>query len=222
MLGVSWQKLFRLPQTYFLLVGAILGYATFLVWVGIRTVPLVVGGIITVTMLLAWVWQVKQISSQKAVNLLNINNFIEQIEKIEQKIAKKSVSEWQNTRKWAIESQTFAQNITNKESVLLPELIETLHTVLDLSNQVAEAIVAREQVQTNTYRLLTQQHLDTCCTRLQQTHEQLQQLQDQVLLSSLDMSIVKTGLPNHLRGLIAENRTALHTIIQDLSVEEGG
>ena len=38
MFGVSWQKLFRLPQTYYLIVGAVLGYVTFLVWAGIRPV----------------------------------------------------------------------------------------------------------------------------------------------------------------------------------------
>ncbi len=217
MFGVSWQKLFRLPQTYFLIVGAILGYVTFLVWVGIRPVPLLVGGIIAIGMLSVWVWQVKKISSQKRVNLLDINSFIEELENIEQKLPKKSLVEWESTRKWAIESQTFAQNITNKESILYPELIETLHTILDLSNQVVETIIAREQVQTETYRHLTQQHLETCCTRLQQTHEQLQQLQDQVLLSSLDINTVKTGLPNYLRELITDNKTALQTIIQDSS-----
>lgn len=217
MFGVSWQKLLRLPQTYFLFVGAALGYIAFLVWVGIRLVPLVVGAIITFVMLSSWLWQVKKITSQTRVNLLDINGFIEEVEKIEQKLSKKSWVEWENTRKWAIESQTFAQNITNKESVLYPEVVETLHTILDLSNQVAETIIAREQVQTDPYRQLTQQHLNTCCTRLQQTHEQLQQLQDQVLLSSLDINTVKTGLPNYLRELITDNKTALQTILKDSS-----
>ena len=154
MFAVSWQKLLRLPQTYFLFVGAVLGYMAFLVWVGIRLVTLVVGGIITLAMLSSWVWQVKKMTSHTRVNLLDINGFLEAVKNIEQKLSKKSWVEWENTRKWAIESQTFAQNITNKESLLYPEVVETLHTILDLSNQVAETIIAREQVQTDTYRQL--------------------------------------------------------------------
>jgi len=48
----------------------------------------------------------------------------------------------------------------------------------------------------------------------------LQQLQDQVLLSSLDRNAVNTELPLFLKTLIQENRSAVQTIIQDSTLAQ--
>jgi hypothetical protein len=79
---------------------------------------------------------------------------------------------------------------------------------------VVEAILALEKVQTESYRDLAQKHLDTSLNRLQYTHNQLQQLQDQVLLSSLENPEISTRLPLYLQELINVNRSSLENIIQ--------
>ena len=86
--------------------------------------------------------------------------------------------------------------------------------MLDLSNQVVEAILALEKVQTQSYRAFAQEHLNTSLDRLQQTHNQLQQLQDQVLLSSLENPEISSRLPLYLQELINVNRSSLENIIQ--------
>jgi hypothetical protein len=89
--------------------------------------------------------------------------------------------------------------------------------VLDLSNQVVEAILALEKVQTESYRSLAEEHLKTSLNRLQNTHHQLQQLQDQVLVSSLENSEMSSRLPSYLQELISVNRSSLENIIQKSS-----
>ena len=86
--------------------------------------------------------------------------------------------------------------------------------MLDFSNQVVEAILALEKVQTQSYRDLAQEHLNTSLNRLQNTHHQLQQLQDQILLSSLENPEISSQLPLYLQELIDVNRSSLQNIIQ--------
>ncbi len=102
-----------------------------------------------------------------------------------------------------------------QESILTAEILETLYTVLNLSEQVIHAILALKQVKTERYRTLTRNHLQTSLDRLKTTHHNLQQLQDQVLLSSLDKNTVNTEFPLFLKTLIQENRSVVQTIIQD-------
>jgi hypothetical protein len=90
------------------------------------------------------------------------------------------------------------------------DLLEALHTVVDLARQVAEGLAVVEQVQTPTYRQLAQQRLTASCDRLQATRAQLQQLQDQVTLASLDPETGSDSLlPQGLQTLIAANRDIL-------------
>nr|WP_236107421.1 hypothetical protein [Cylindrospermopsis raciborskii] len=98
--------------------------------------------------------------------------------------------------------------------------LETLYTVLNLSEQVIHAILALDQVKTDHYRTLARTHLQTSLERLKTTHHNLQQLQDQVLLSSLDRNAVNTELPLFLKTLIQENRSAVQTIIQDSTLAQ--
>ncbi len=208
-MGLFWRRLFRLPQTYFLIVGVGLGYVSFIIWLGMRPVVFLIGGAIGIAMLASWVWKLRQIQSLAKANLLDQDIFLAQLTKLQRKLAGYSYSDWEQVLYWARETQVFAVRIASREPELTPELIETLYTVLALSDQVAEAVVAIEEIETEIYRNLTEQHLQKSYSRVQETYNQLQQLQDQIVLSSLETSGVKAGLPRRLRLLIADNKTAL-------------
>lgn len=207
--NLFWRRLFRLPQTYFLIVGVGLSYISFILWLGIRPVVLLIGGAISILMLASWVWKLRQIQSLAKANLLDQDIFLAQLTKLQRKLAGHSYSDWEQVLYWGRETQVFAVRIASREPELTPELIETLYTVLALSDQVAEAVIAREEIETEIYRNLTEQHLQKSYNRVQETYNQLQQLQDQIVLSSLETSGVKAGLPRRLRLLIADNKTAL-------------
>jgi hypothetical protein len=209
------RKLFSLPHTYFLLLGTGLGYLGLLLWVGIRLIPILLGALIVLLMILAWIWQIHKMRGLIADNLLETEIFSDKLAEVTQKLAGRSPANWQETFNWAKESQVFAHRIARKESVLTPELLETLYTVIALLDQVIEAHLALEQVETDTYKQLTENHLKASRKQLKNTYSQLQHLQDQVLLSALESTEVKAGLPGHLRSLISENKTTLQTLINE-------
>ncbi|MEB3233193.1 MAG: hypothetical protein VKJ64_19460, partial [Leptolyngbyaceae bacterium] len=93
-------------------------------------------------------------------------------------------------------------------SLLHPDLLEAVHTVLDLTQQVADALNVLQTIQTPVYQQMVQARLRQSCDRLQQTHQQLQQLQDQVALASLDANAAT--LPQRLQQLIAANQEILN------------
>lgn len=214
-MNLSWRRIFRLPQTYFLLIGIGLGYFCLIFWLGSRPVVLVSGGIITLAMIASWLWEFrkKPVPPESTANLLDRETFLTQLVALERNIPSLPEPRWERVRNWAQSIQEFAQRIAEREPTLTPELLEALHTVLDLSRQVVEALQVMAQIQTPTYRHLAQQRLEASCDRLQETHHQLQQLQDQIALSALDQgaSGVTSILPKRLQVLIAENKTTLHS-----------
>ena len=217
-----WRKVLSLPQTYFLIVGAGLGYLSLIIWLGTRPLTLIIGGAIAGGMVAAWFGKLRKFYAFSGANLLDSAIFLNELANIERKLAGRSDADWEQTLIWAKEIQIFAQRIASRESTLMPELLETLYTVLSLSEQVAKALLALEQMETETYRNLTQQHLQTSCQRVQETHHLLQQLQDRVLLSSLEASGVQGSLPRSLRVIIAENKTVLDRVRQNSSSTQGG
>ncbi|MDJ0682212.1 MAG: hypothetical protein QNJ18_20420 [Xenococcaceae cyanobacterium MO_167.B52] len=216
-----WRKALSLPQTYLLIVGSALGYLSLIIWLGSRPVILIVGGAITTSMIVVWFWKLRKLYAFSGANLLDSAIFLNQLTTIEQKLIGGRNADWEQTLILAEECQTFAQRIAGRESILIPELLETLYTVLSLCEQVVASLIALEKMQTETYKNLTLQHLQTSCQRVQETHHLLQQLQDRVLLSSLDTSRVKTNLPNSLRVIIAENQTVLEQVRQNSSSQGG-
>jgi hypothetical protein len=82
--------------------------------------------------------------------------------------------------------------------------------VMDLAKQVADGLTVIDQIETPTYRQLAQQRVEASRDRLQATHAQLQQLQDQVALSSLETdSTASSPLPDRLQTLITANKYIL-------------
>ena len=217
-----WRKVLVLPQTYFLIVGTGLGYLNLIIWLGSRPLTLIVGGAIAGGMVAAWFGKLRQFYAFGGANLLDSAIFLNELAKMERKLAGRTDANWEQTLIWAKEIQIFAQRIASRESILVPELLETLYTVLSLGEQVAESLLALEQMETETYRNLTQQHLQTSCQRVQETHRLLQQLQDRVLLSSLEASGGQASLPRSLRVIIAENKTVLDRVRHNSSSAPGG
>ena len=212
-----WRKVVGLPQTYFLIVGALLGYLGLIIWLGSRPPILIIGGAIAGGMIVAWFWKLKHFYAFSGANLLDSAVFLHELASIERKLAGRRDANWEQTLNWAKEIQIFAERIASRESILIPELLETLYTVLSLCQQVVASLLALEQIETETYRNLTLEHLQTSCQRVQETHHLLQQLQDRVLLSSLEASGVQGSLPRSLRVIIAENKTVLDRVRQNSS-----
>lgn len=208
---ILWRKTLSVPQTYFLLVGVALGYACLIAALRPRPVVLGVGGAIALGTIAVWIggFRPQPVSPDALNNLLERQNFLSRLVDLEAKIPNLPQSQWTETRQWAEQSQLSAEQIAQREPTLIPDLLEAMHTVLDLAGQVAEALQVIAQIQTATYRELAQQRLHASSDRLQQTHAQLQSLQDQIALASLDRSGADANLPGRLQILIAENKTTL-------------
>ena len=212
---ILWRRAFRYSQTYFLIGGAALGYLALLVFTGFRLVSLVVGGAIVAIMLMGWFRQFHRDRVPTTGNLMERELFLARLDGIVAKIGKgENSAGWQEAYRWALDSHGAALQIAERDPLLLPDLVETLVTVEALADQVASSYFALTQVQTDTYRGLTQQHLAESRDRLQQTHNQLQQLRDQVLLSQLtqEAGAADGSLPTRLQVLIEANKTALQPV----------
>ena len=202
----------RQPQTYLLLAGTGLGYAALLLVVGARPLAWVTGGGISAAMVGTWTTGFRRPSEPltSGSNLLESESFAQQLQQFDQRVPQKGQGTWRQVRTWAVESQRFAERIYEQDSLLQIELLEAMHTVVDLARQVAEALEVMNQIETPTYRQMAQQRLKASCDRMQASHVQLQQLQDQVALAKLDQSSAGGGtLPQRLQNLVAANQQIL-------------
>ncbi|MDJ0706774.1 MAG: hypothetical protein QNJ46_26175 [Leptolyngbyaceae cyanobacterium MO_188.B28] len=205
---VDWPRIIRLPQTYGLLAGALAGYVGFVLWLGPRPVVWISGGGIAAVMAGGWVSSFRrQAISQSPSDLLVTAVFEQQMNTIEAKVPNRAEAVWRQTRQWARESQVFAAQIAQQDPLLQVELLEATHTVLGLAQQVADALQVLGKIQTSAYQQMAQQRLQTSCDRLQETHQRLKQLQDQVALASLDAETA--AFPNRLHQLIEANQQIL-------------
>lgn len=204
-------KLFQLPQTYILLAGTALGLACFIAVLRPRPIVIASGGAIAAIIFGAWSWQVKkEFAWLNENNLLDRYVFASKLDGLERKSLATGM-QWRRSKAWAREIQAYAEKIVEKEPDMTVDILETLITVLELAGQVADAIATMGQVKSENYRVVAQRRLQASYDRLQATHELLQNLQDQVLLLSLDRSSsnLKTELPAQLRLAIDTNKITL-------------
>lgn len=208
---INWSTLSRQPQTYLFILGTALGYGLLLVLAGNRPVAWVGGGAVATAMAGSWVTGYRTSSTQLDTDhdLLDTASFQRRIEAIQSQLPRASYRTWQPVKDWAVESQTFAASICDREPSLHTELLEALYTVVNLAQQVADGLQVQAQIQTPRYQQLAKQQLQQSCDRMQQTHQQLQQLQDQVALASLSQGDI--SLPQRLETLIAANKEILDT-----------
>lgn len=210
-----WQQ----PQTYVLLLGTGLGWAA-LVWLaGARVPTWLAGGGIAAAMVATWArgFHHQEEGSFNDSNFLAGQAFANQLAQVAQRVPSSAQATWQKAATWSIESQRFAERIYEQDPLLQVELLEAMHTVLDLARQVAEALAVIDQIETPTYRQLAQQRLQASCDRLQASHAQLQQLQDQITLAGLDQSqVTGSTLPQRLQTLIVANKQILEAPNSDV------
>lgn len=206
---INWSALGRQPQTYGLLLGIAFGYGLLIALAGNRPVAWVGGGVVAIVMASSWVtgYQTSPQKHNDHSDLLNPASFQTRIDAIQAQIGRSGDSTWQPVKNWALQSQTFAVRICDREPTLRTELLEALYTVVDLAQQVADGLQVQAQIQTPTYQQMAKKQLQQSCDRMQQTHQQLQQLQDQVALASLSQG--DTPLPQRLEILIAANKEIL-------------
>lgn len=213
-MGIRQSTFWGQPQTYILLGGTALGYALLLVLAGPKPLAGLAGAGVAAAMVGSWAVGFRPAEPEQVSgsDLLNAQVFGSQLGAIAQRVPKKSPATaqatWRQVETWASESQRFAARIYERDSLLQLELLEAMHTVLDLSGQVADALAVVDQIETPAYKQMAQQRLEASCDRLQATHAQLQQLQDQIALSSLDGPGDNT-LPQRLQTLIDANKTIL-------------
>gem|GEM_PF-1759849 len=215
-----WQQAIVMPQTYALIVGTLLGLGGLVGVVGNRPLVWAGGSGISLVMLGSWVWGFR--SPQESARSPMIQNWLQSetlvtyLAELEQGLPSAQDAQdatWRSAKVWASQAQTAAQQIVEQDPLLHVEIIETLHTVMALVAQIAEALNVQAHIQTPIYRNAAQQHLQASCDRLQDSNNQLQQLQDQLMLSKLERSIYSedSRLPQRLQTLIAANKLILET-----------
>ncbi|MEM8604661.1 MAG: hypothetical protein AAGF24_12605 [Cyanobacteria bacterium P01_H01_bin.121] len=215
MKAAPWQQALATPQTYGLIVGILLGFGGLMVTVGNRPIAWLGGSGISIAMLGSWVHgyrsQRHHSGVSKTFDWLATTELMAYLEQLQQRLPAANEPTWNQVTNWVQEAQQSAQAIVERDPLLRVEILETLHTVTDLAEQVVEALNVQANVQTPVYQTVAAQHLQSSCDRLQQTNEQLKQLQDQLLLSKLDRSNPKSAspLPQRLQTLIAANRVIL-------------
>ncbi|HSM83545.1 MAG TPA: hypothetical protein VLS96_17800 [Nodosilinea sp.] len=198
------------PQTYLLLGGTALGYALLIGLAGPKPVVGLAGAGVAAAMVGSWAVGCRPTPFEASgSNLLDAQTFGSQLGTLGTRVPPKAQKTWREVQAWATESQRFAAQICDRDPLLQVELLEAMHTVLDLSGQVADGLAVIDQIETPAYRQMAAQRLDASRDRLQATHAQLQQLQDQTALATLDDSSASDTLPQRLQTLIDANKTIL-------------
>lgn len=209
-MGTQHNRGWNQPQTYLLLLGTALGYGTLLWLAGPRPMAWIGGGGISAMMVASWAagWR-RRVDVDVNHNLLDTDVFLVQLEPLGRQVPAASQATWTEAHAWATASQRFAARICDREPLLRVDLLDALHTVMALAQQVAEGLAVVSQIETPTYRQLTQQRIEASRDRLRATHDQLQQLQDQVALASLESDTRTEALPQGLQTLIVANKHIL-------------
>ncbi|MGB3138237.1 MAG: hypothetical protein WBB18_15630 [Nodosilinea sp.] len=211
-MGIRRLTFWSQPQTYLLLGGTALGYAMLLALAGPKPVAVLAGSGVAAAMVSSWATGFRLSESEASgSDLLDAQTFAVQLNALGQRVPPKSQKIWRQVQAWAAESQQFAARIYDRDSLLQVELLQAMHTVLDLAGQVADGLAVLDQIETPTYKQMAQQRMEASRDRLQVTHAQLQQLQDQTALSSLDGASNST-LPQRLQTLVEANRTILQNL----------
>lgn len=210
----SWCNSSRFSQTQWLFTGLFIGYLGFVWWLGIRLIVLVSGAVIVMLAIIFWYRQLQsqgRTHSTTSANLLQMDIFLSHINALNHQIPDASQPLWRLVQQQAEDIQQMATQIAQQEATFTPDLLETLHTVLELVDQLVQALQVIQQVQTPRYRELAQQQLQSSQTRLQQTHDQLQELRDQMALENLERRSLTTssGISTRLQILIAENERGI-------------
>ncbi|NJM98658.1 MAG: hypothetical protein HC800_17215 [Phormidesmis sp. RL_2_1] len=216
--------------THNLLIGLLIGYALYITWLGLRRIVLVSGALIVVVTFMGWL-VVRLRSSSSPIqenspdeNLLHLDVFFNHMNAFTNALGNYQPSQadsihWQQAQAHSSAIHQIAVGIAEQEPAFIPDLLDALHSVLDLVSQLAQALHTCHQVQTAHYQTLAQQQRDSSLARLGQTRSRLQELYDQMLVGSLkrrshsssDPSFEQTatGITDQLQMLITDNQNGL-------------
>lgn len=212
----SSRRYSRFSPTMLLLTGLTLGSFGMVFWQGLRWVVAVGIGFVYMGAIAAWLRQLNHrkglVSTQlNSANLLQKDAFLAHLDHLEAQLSGISQTLWRSARQRAEMIQQLADQIAQQETAFIPDLLEALHTVLDLVEQNAQALKAVQQVKTYRYQQLAQEQLYRSQRRLEQMQNQLQALRDQMVLGTLQPSSLPQGaeLSTWLQTLVADNEKDL-------------
>lgn len=205
-------RVLALPHTYGLLGFLVLGAIALVIALGLRPVVLLGIAVIWIGVLGDWWRSVAQLRRPAARDLLEQAVWGDRLKELSQR--------YRGSRHWPeVEEQCQAIHeatgrILQQDAELSGDLLETLISSLSLGEQVLSAEGTLAEVETPEGRRLAQGYLQRAADRLQQTRQQLQQIQDQLLLANLDRQQGAIGdLPQTLKLLVADNRSVLQPAV---------
>jgi L-fucose mutarotase/ribose pyranase (RbsD/FucU family) len=204
----SVAKIIKIPANKGYLAGVGAGLALFIFMLGWRLFVVLTGSAIALISIVYWFWKNQSSPSTQAPssNLLQADVFLDYLACFQKQISVTRLEVWAVVQTQANSIQTNAAQIALRESVLIPDLLETLHSTLDLTEQIAEALHLLDQMQTPQYQTRIQQRLQESLERLQATQSQLQTLNDQFAYEKLEQrSHYTSALAAGLRILVSEN-----------------
>lgn len=206
------RRLGRSPHTYLLLAVLTIGFIAYVLWLGLRWIVFLSGAVIVAGAIAFWFRQFPRPKNPSTIaNLLQPEVFLSHLNTLKSSASGATDSQWRSAHQQAEAIQHVAKQIAQREPTLIPDLLETLHTVLDLVDQFGQAFQVSQQVQTPHYQQLAQQRLQHSEVRLQQTRDQLQALHDQIALEHLERHslTLTSGISERLQILITENEKGI-------------
>jgi len=208
---IDWPHLRRLPHSYILCATALTGCLSLVLWQGSRPIVWLSGGGVATAMVSSWMGSFRQQDKPlTTTDWLAPNSFKESLREWEANMLNPNAPAWVEVKQWAMGCQSSAAQIVSHTPELQISVLEAIHTVLELTHQAAEASNTLNNLQTHEYKALAQQHFGNTCDRLRATHQQLQQLQDQLMLSALTPETTP-ALPETLQTLISVNQQMLQS-----------
>jgi len=220
-----WQQSWRSRQTKYLALGLSSFCGAYLIWLGLRPVVVITGAMICLVTLLVWPLLPSPTTiSTDSDDLLDPKVFFSQLDESlvlpGACLDDTALHYWQQTYAQAEAIHRVAVAIAHKDAFFIPDLFDTLHTVLGLSAQFSQAFDATQQLKTLLYQKVAQQQLLASSHRLSQTHYQLQELHDQLLVNGMERASYKrisavsttlqTLIQNNKSGLTATHQVSLH------------
>ena len=213
-----WQRFFA-RQTQSLGLCLLAAYGVYLLWLGIRPIVVLSGALICILSLFLWLLSSRpSVEKQDDSDLLDKTVFHTRLEalcSLSRNAGPRDAGaiEWQKQYAQAKEIYQIVSAIARRAPLFIPDLLDTLHTVLELLSQFTQAFLATQKIKTLQYQKIAQQQLLASTYRLNQTLIQLQELHDQLMTEDMDMrsSKLSSGVSSRLQVLITSNKSELAT-----------
>jgi hypothetical protein len=202
----------RLWETRYFMIGVAVGLMVFIGQLGLRPIVLLSGIAIVLAALIYWFWQTRSTAKANSTNLLELDVFVACLDGLKAGIPVLQLEAWKAVQDKTLTIWAIAAQLAKQESLLLPDLLETLHSTLELAERSAEALCLSEQMQTPSFQDKARRQMPRSFERLQITQTQLQTLADQLAWERLEARSTDSTsvLSSGLRGLIIENEKTIN------------